>query len=87
MANTRQLFLAFGLAVASALPVSVATFDRAYAATAEDLNKDANQALQTLYRTNPIAEAISKQARAVLVFPKIIKAGLVFGGSYGAGVL
>src|ERR1051326_7436016 len=87
MTDTRQVFLALSLAVASAIPVSVATFDRAHAATAEDLNKDANQALQMLYRTNPVAEAISKQARAVLVFPKIIKAGLVFGGSYGEGVL
>jgi lipid-binding SYLF domain-containing protein len=59
----------------------------AYAATAEDLNKDATQALQTLYKSNPIAENIGKKAKAVLVFPKIIKAGLVFGGSYGEGVL
>jgi len=87
MTNTRQMFLALGLAVASALPVTVMNSDCAYAATAEDLNKDANQALQTLYRTNPVAEKISKSARAVLVFPKIIKAGLVFGGSYGEGVL
>jgi lipid-binding SYLF domain-containing protein len=79
--------LALGLAVASVLPVSVTTFDRAQAATAEDLNKDADQALKTLYRTNPVAEQISKSARAILVFPKIIKAGLVFGGSYGEGVL
>lgn len=59
----------------------------AFAATAEDLNKDAAQALQLLYKTNPIAESISKKARAILVFPKVIKAGLVFGGSYGEGVL
>lgn len=59
----------------------------AFAATAEDLNKDAAQALQLLYKTHPIAESISKKARAILVFPKVIKAGLVFGGSYGEGVL
>jgi lipid-binding SYLF domain-containing protein len=87
MINTKQIFLALGLVATSALAVSVTTFDRAYAATAEDLNKDADQALNTLYRTNPVAEKISKSARAVLVFPKIIKAGLVFGGSYGEGVL
>ena len=87
MTNTRQIFLALGLAVASVAPISVATIDRAYAATAEDLNKDADQALQKLYRTNPIAEAISKKSRAVLVFPNIVKAGLIFGGSYGEGVL
>ena len=87
MTNTRRMFLALGLALAIALPVSVATFDRANAATAEDLNKDADQALKSLYRTNPVAEQISKKARAVLVFPNIIKAGLIFGGSYGEGLL
>jgi lipid-binding SYLF domain-containing protein len=81
------MFLALGLAIASAVPLSVATFDVAHAATADDLNKDADQALQKLYRTNPVAERISKSARAILIFPKVIKAGLVFGGSYGEGVL
>jgi lipid-binding SYLF domain-containing protein len=59
----------------------------AWAATAEDLDRDAAQALQTLYKVNPAADAISKKAKAILVFPKIVKAGLVFGGSYGEGVL
>lgn len=40
-----------------------------------------------LYRTNPVAHNISRQARAVLVFPNIIKAGFVFGAGYGEGVL
>ncbi len=60
---------------------------RALAATAEDLNHSANQALETLYRTNPVALKISKLARAELVFPNIVKAGLIFGGGYGEGVL
>jgi len=85
--RTRQIFLALGLSVATAMPLSTTLFDLAYAATAEDLNRDAADALQLLYRTNPVAEAVSKQARAVLVFPTIVKAGLVFGGSYGEGVL
>ena len=59
----------------------------ANAASAEDLNRDANQALQTLYKTNPVAKDISNKAKAILVFPNIVKAGLVFGGSYGEGVL
>lgn len=59
----------------------------ASAATAEDLNAEANLALQSLYKSNPTAEIIGKQAKAILVFPKITKAGLVFGGSYGEGVL
>lgn len=60
---------------------------QANAASAEDLNVDANQALQSLYKSNPTAEALGKKAKAILVFPKILKAGLVFGGSYGEGVL
>jgi len=87
MTSTRRFFLSLLIAGAAALPLSVTPVNRATAATAEDLNKDADQALKTLYRANPVAEKISKSARAVLVFPKIIKAGLVFGGSYGEGVL
>jgi lipid-binding SYLF domain-containing protein len=59
----------------------------ASAASAEDLDKDAQQTLAALYKANPTAELIAKRAKAILVFPKIIKAGLIFGGSYGEGVL
>lgn len=75
------------------LLVAAATFSLATvstqtsAASAEDLNADAAQALQTLYKSNPVAENLAKSAKAILVFPKIVKAGLVFGGSYGEGVL
>jgi lipid-binding SYLF domain-containing protein len=87
MTNARQVALALGLAIAGAFPVTIASFDNAYAATAEDLDRDSNQALATLYRGNPAAEAISRKARAILVFPNIVKAGLVFGGAYGEGEL
>lgn len=58
-----------------------------FAATQEDLNKDGNQALSMLVKANPIAADISKKAKAVLIFPNIVKAGLIFGGAYGEGVL
>jgi hypothetical protein len=87
MTNTKRIFLALILASAAALPISAGTFNSANAATAEDLNKDAGQALQSLYRTNALASQMSKKARAVIVFPSVVKAGLVFGGSYGEGVL
>jgi lipid-binding SYLF domain-containing protein len=80
--------MALGLMAATALPISAIQIDSAKAAsTADDLNRDANNALQMLYRTNPAAMQLSKTAKAVLVFPNIVKAGLVFGGSYGEGVL
>ncbi|MHB1206095.1 MAG: lipid-binding SYLF domain-containing protein [Rhodospirillaceae bacterium] len=88
MRNARQTLMALGLAILVALPVSIAVCDRASAAsTATEINRDADEALHTLYRTNPVAEDISKNARAVLVFPKIVKAGFIFGGSYGEGAL
>ena len=87
MTNTKRIFLALMLASAAALPMSASTFTTANAATADDLNKDVSQAVQSLYKANPLAEQISKNARAVLVFPSVVKAGLVFGGSYGEGVL
>ena len=87
MTNTKRIFLALILASAAALPISAGTFNSANAATAEDLNKDAGQALQSLYRTNALASQMTKKARAVIVFPSVVKAGLVFGGSYGEGVL
>ncbi|WP_036666271.1 YSC84-related protein [Paludibacterium yongneupense] len=59
----------------------------ALAATAADLNSEAEQALQVLYQSNPVAKSIASHAKAILVFPKIVKAGLIFGGSYGEGVL
>jgi lipid-binding SYLF domain-containing protein len=80
-----RFFLSIVLATASL--ASASFLNTAGAATAEDLNVDSRQALQTLYKARPVAEKISHDAKAILVFPKIIKAGLVFGGSYGEGEL
>ena len=85
MINMRRKFLALALVAATIAPLSM--MSRANAATAEDLNHDAQQALDTLYKSNPTAEVIAKHAKAILVFPNIVKAGLIFGGSYGEGVL
>ena len=85
MTHSRRTIHKLLLTSAMAFSLTALT-GHAIAASAEDLHKDADQALQTLYKTNPAAEAISRKAKAILVFPKIIKAGLVFGGSYGEGV-
>ena len=85
MANVRKTFLAILFVTASVISMSMTT--QANAATSQDLDRDSNQALQTLYKTNPFAEKLSHSAKAVLIFPNIIKAGLIFGGSYGEGEL
>ena len=85
MYNIRGNLLA--LILATVAIVSMGVMNQASAATAEDLDKDSRQALQTLYETEPVAKTLSHSAKAVLVFPNIVKAGLVFGGSYGEGEL
>lgn len=86
MTPTRHIINRMLLASAAFLLLAT-TAGVARADTAQDLDRQAALALQTLYRSNPAAEAISHRAKAILVFPKIVKAGLVFGGSYGEGVL
>lgn len=82
--NTRAAALSF----VSVLSLALGLFSvSAHAKTAEELQRDANQALATLVANNPAAAGVAEKAKAVLVFPSIIKAGLVFGGSYGEGVL
>jgi lipid-binding SYLF domain-containing protein len=85
MMNFRRLLLA--TSVAAATLVSGALLTTANAATKADLDNQSNLALQDLYKTNPSAEKLSRVAKAVLIFPNIIKAGLVFGGAYGEGEL
>ena len=83
---TRRSILAIGLTTAIA-GGSLGYTHGAAAATAADLDRSAGHALEMLYKTHPLAADISHKAKAVLVFPNIVKAGLVFGGSYGEGVL
>ncbi len=85
MKTFKQVFTGAVLALTAVM--SLAAASAAQAASAEDLNRDSRQALQTLFRTNATAEAVSRNARAVLIFPNIVKAGLVFGGAYGEGAL
>src|SRR6185369_217846 len=60
---------------------------RAVAATAAQLNADGQAALNRLYAQSSRATRYAKDARAILVFPKIVKVGLLIGGQGGEGVL
>lgn len=74
--STRRFFhhAVTGLALASV----VSGFQRpVLAATALELEQDAAHALQALYKNNATAELLGKKAKGILVFPRIIKAGLV----------
>ena len=51
------------------------------------LAADSRATLSKLYAKVPGAKAIGAKAVAVLVFPKVTKAGLMIGGQYGEGTL
>jgi lipid-binding SYLF domain-containing protein len=75
----------------AALPLAVITVSLsaslALAASREELERDAKHALENLYATNTTAKLLREEAKAVLVFPHIVKAGFMFGGQIGDGVL
>ena len=82
----RRFSLRFVLMLFSAVAM-VAMAVPARAAETAALDADARRALDRLTASVPAAKALAKDAVAVLVFPKIVKAGFVFAAQYGEGVL
>jgi lipid-binding SYLF domain-containing protein len=84
MSKIRSCVLALCLLVATTVePVQVAI-----AASANELNTDGKAALDRLLARSDKARRYSRDARAILVFPRIVKAGLLMvGGQSGEGVL
>ncbi|MEA3127896.1 MAG: hypothetical protein QOD67_4915 [Caballeronia sp.] len=52
-----------------------------------ELDAQARQALQQLFSNAPRAQELQYRAKAVLVFPSIVKAGLLVGAQGGKGVM
>jgi lipid-binding SYLF domain-containing protein len=59
----------------------------ATAASRQELDRDGTHALQSLVAKNAATRLLDEKAHAVLVFPNIVKAGFMFGGQIGEGVL
>lgn len=59
----------------------------AHAASRAELEAAARAGLQKLYASEPKAAELGRKARAILVFPSIVKAGMMIGGQTGNGVL
>jgi len=59
-----------------------------HAKTAEVINTEADMAIAQFNKEiQGSSEFIAKNAKGVLIFPKVIKAGIGIGGEYGEGVL
>lgn len=79
----RSAIISVSLAVlATAVPSQLLA-----ASSAAEIEAKSRAALNSLYASNPKAAAIGKRAKGIMVFPNIIKGGLVIAGSSGDGVL
>ena len=54
---------------------------------ASAIDQEATLVFNKLVKKSPTAAELAKKAKAVLIFPKILKAGLGIGGHHGNGVL
>lgn len=59
----------------------------ALSTSGHEIARESHAALRWLYATNPKARALGHHARAVMIFPKIIKGGFMVGGMAGNGAL
>lgn len=80
----RSNYFAFTFLIAVVLSFSTVVV---HAQTAAEIDRDVDNALVTLYSTTPAAKHVCKSAKAILVFPNVVKGGLIIGGQYGVGAL
>jgi lipid-binding SYLF domain-containing protein len=77
----------FGIAFVVTVMVLARAPQSARAATAEEIDASATADLATLYANSPAAQALATEAKGILVFPHILKAGFLVGAQFGEGVL
>jgi lipid-binding SYLF domain-containing protein len=56
-------------------------------AEAAQIDREADAALKKLLANTPAAEILRKEAKGILVFPNIVKGGLIVGAHFGKGAL
>ena len=82
MKATTCLSICVGVLLAAGAPLAAEK-----ATSAGKLAAESRAALNRLYAKVPAAKALGAKADAVLIFPKVTKAGLMIGGQYGEGTL
>ncbi len=82
MQTLLRFLIAAWLVIAGALISSPS-----FASRAAEIDRTVDAALASLYQQNPEAKALAKRAKGILMFPKIIKGGLIIGAQVGEGAL
>ncbi len=83
----RSAFKAAVISVLSIFFLSGVMVSSSYAASKEVLNIQVKDAVKRFYREVSQGKELADKSRGMLVFPSILKAGLVVGGEYGEGAL
>jgi lipid-binding SYLF domain-containing protein len=65
----------------------VAQPQRSEAASAAEIDREANNTLHSFVEQVAGARELANKAAGILVFPSVVKAGIGFGGEYGEGVM
>jgi lipid-binding SYLF domain-containing protein len=68
-------------------PPAPAAGQPAMAASREEIDANVDEALQQLYAESSAAQRLAARAAGILVFPRVVKAGIGIGGEYGEGAL
>jgi lipid-binding SYLF domain-containing protein len=74
------------LALLSVAPI-LAEPQRSEAASAAEIDRDANNTLHSFVNQVPGARELANKAAGILVFPSVVKAGIGLGGEYGEGIM
>lgn len=80
----RPLEAAIMLGFAALITLSPCTVT---AASKAQIDSEADKALEELFESTPAAKALASEAKGILVFPKIVKAGFIVGVQGGNGAL
>ena len=69
------------------LLLAVVAVAASHAAAPKNIDQEATTALNALYAENPAAKALGDKAKAVIVFPSVLKASLLVGAQGGYGTM
>ena len=79
MTHSIRPLLAAALLLVVALPAAAASKD--------ELDASVREATEVLYELSSAARELAAKSTGMLVFPKVVKGGIVIGGEYGEGAL
>ncbi len=89
--NAKTIALVIASAATLALVPSCAndpiTQTNGATSSASQISRDSRAALKSLYAQNSAARALGKKAKGVLVFPSVVKGGLIIGAQAGNGAM